>query len=391
MIRKVLIGLGALVGLLLLALATTYLATMPEALPRDAQSHAWLSEGPFEVGLTERIWVDDTRETAANGDAPGLPSRTLASNIWYPVEGAGSLPLVVHSHGFVSERSDLAYVAELLASHGYVVVAANFPLTHGGATGGPNANDLVNQPADISFLIDSVLQLAGEDKPFAGTIDSSRIGLMGYSLGGITTTLATYHPRLRDDRVAAAISIAGPSAGLTSRFYRTSDVPFMMIAGTLDALINFEYNAAIIPERVSNSMLIGIEGGTHLGFGSIAEPWLRLMDHPDSLGCAAVLANADADPSALIAELGDAGNGIVLEEEIPGICESMPTESALHPARQQRVTSAAVLAFFESAFSTDRARRQDADSYLRSALQAEFEEVRFSSAATQARTILQEL
>lgn len=391
MMRKILVGLGALVGLLLLALVATYLATMPETLPRDAQSHAWLSEGPFEVGLSERTWVDETRATAANGDVPGLPSRTLASNIWYPLDGEGSLPLVVHSHGFVSERSDLAYVAELLASHGYVVVAANFPLTHGGAPGGPNANDLVNQPADVSFIIDSVLQLAGEDKPFAGTLDPSRIGLMGYSLGGITTTLATYHPRLRDDRVAAAISIAGPSAGLTNSFYRTSDVPFMMIAGTLDALINFEYNAAIIPERVSNSMLIGIEGGTHLGFGSIAEPWLRLMDHPDSLGCAAVLANADADPSALIAELGAARDGIVLEDDIPGICEIVPTESALHPARQQSVTSAATLAFFESAFASDVARRQDADSYLRSALQDEFEVVRFSSAATQARTILQEL
>ena len=87
---------------------------------------------------------------------------------------------------------------------------------------------------------------------------------MGYSLGGITTTLATYHPRLRDPRVAAAISIAGPSAGLVSKFYETTDVPFMMIPGTLDALIDFEYNAAVIPKRVQNSVLIGIEGGAHL-------------------------------------------------------------------------------------------------------------------------------
>ena len=83
----------------------------------------------------------------------------------------------------MSERTDLGYNAELLASYGYVVVAANFPLTAGGTAGGPNANDLVNQPSDVSFLIDSVLQLSGEAKSFAGEIDSSRIALMGYSLG----------------------------------------------------------------------------------------------------------------------------------------------------------------------------------------------------------------
>lgn len=390
MIRKIGLGLCALVGLLLVLVALGYFLTMPEALPRDSQSRAWLSQGPYSVGQSETLFIDQSRKTAANGDAAELPNRSLPSSIWYPAGNTDSHPLIVHSHGFVSERSDLSYVAELLASHGYVVLAANYPLTNGAAPGGPNANDLVNQPADISFLIDSVLQLSGDEKPFDGEIDSARIGLMGYSLGGITTTLATYHPRLRDDRVAAAISIAGPAAGLTSRFYLTSDVPFLMIAGTQDALINFEYNAAIIPARVRNSALIGIEGGTHLGFGSIAEPWLRLMDQPDNLGCAAVLANADADPSALLSELGDARDGIVIDADIPGICEIMPEEEALHPARQQMVTSAAVLAFFESVFAEDLGRMQEADAVLRTALDADFEEVRFSSSPQQ-RLILREL
>lgn len=381
MVRKIALGLISLFGLLLIGAAVTYLATMPERVPEDTDSAEWLQAGRFSVGSSELVLVDESRETMANGDAPRLSNRTFPTTVWYPENGEGDHPLVIHSHGFVSERTDLAYAAELLASNGYVVAAANYPLTAGGTAGGPNADDLVHQPVDISFLIDSLLALSGSDKPFAGNLDDSRIALMGYSLGGITTTLATYHPRLRDERVKAAISIAGPSAGLVSKFYETTDVPFMMIAGTLDALIDFEYNAAVIPERVRNSLLIGIEGGTHLGFGGISEPWLRLMDHPDGLGCTAVLSNLGSDPNAPFIPLGDESDGIVLDPSIPSVCETMPTEKALHPARQQMITSIAVFAFLEYIFADDLNRQKDAYDVLSRSLSADLPEASFSSLA----------
>lgn len=379
MVRKIALGLAGVLGLLLIGLAVTYLVTMPLSLPKDSSSEEWLQGGPFAVGFSDFVLVDESRETMANGDAPELSNRTFPTSVWYPENGEGNYPLVIHSHGFVSERTDLAYVAELLASHGYVVAAANYPLTAGGTPGGPNADDLVNQPTDVSFLIDSLLQFSGSNKPFAGELDPSRIALMGYSLGGITTTLATYHPRLRDPRVAAAISIAGPSAGLVSEFYETTDVPFMMIAGTLDALIDFEYNAAVIPKRVQNSVLIGIEGGTHLGFGSISEPWLRLMNHPDGLGCTAVLSNLGSDPNAAFVALGDESDGIVLDSDTPALCETMPIEKALHPARQQMVTSIAALSFFEFVFNKDPAKRQAAYEQLSNTLPADMSEAKFSA------------
>ena len=381
MVRKITLGLVGIGGLLFIGLAVTYLVTMPEPLPQDSASEKWLQGGPFVVGHYDFVLVDESRETMANGDAPRLSNRTFPTSVWYPENGEGNYPLVIHSHGFVSERTDLAYIAELLASHGYVVAAANYPLTAGGTPGDPNADDLVNQPSDVTFLIDSLLELSGSDKPFAGELDPSRIALMGYSLGGITTTLATYHPRLRDERVAAAISIAGPSAGLVSKFYETTDVPFMMIAGTLDALIDFEYNAAVIPQRVHNSVLIEIEGGSHLGFGSISEPWLRLMNHPDGLGCTAVLSNLGSDPNAAFVALGDASDGIVLDANIPEVCATMPSEKALHPARQQMVTSIAALSFFEFVFNEDPAKRQAAYEQLSNALPTDMSEAKFTTAS----------
>ncbi len=382
MIRKITLGIAGLLGFLLVLAVVTYWMTMPESLSEDADTLEWLQPGPFSVGIYDFVLVDESRETMANGDAPSLSNRTFPTSVWYPENGEGNYPLVIHSHGFVSERSDLAYVAELLASHGYVVAAANYPLTAGGTPGGPNADDLVNQPTDVSFLIDSLLQLSDNNKPFAGELDPSRIALMGYSLGGITATLATYHPRLRDERVKAAISIAGPSAGLVSKFYETTDVPFMMIAGTLDALIDFEYNAAVIPERVQNSILIGIEGGTHLGFGGISEPWLRLMNHPDGLGCTAVLSNLGSDPNAAFIPLGDESDGIVLDPNIPNVCETPPTEKALHPGTQQMITSAAVLAFLEYVFDEDPRRQDDAYDELNSSLPSELPQASFTSLAT---------
>lgn len=378
MLRRIGLGIGGLLAALLIVTVTAYFYTMPELPADDSDSAQWLRPGPFAVGMSRIEFVDESRETAANNNARRLPTRTFPASIWYPENGAGNYPLVLHSHGFLSERTDLDYVAEQLASYGYVVAAADYPLTSEAARGGQNANDLINQPTDVSFLIDSMLKLSANDKPFNGNIDSSRIALMGYSLGGITTTLATYHPRLRDERIKAAISIAGPAAGLVSKFYETSDVPFMMIAGTLDALINFKTNAAIIPDRVRNSVLVEITGGTHLGFVSLAEPMLRFMNHPDGLACSDVLANLDENPYATSAALGDETDGIVIDADAPEICASIPSGKAVHPGRQQFITTIAVLSFLEYVLNENPARREKAYSQLSSSLALEFQEAGFS-------------
>lgn len=375
MIQKIAKGLGALLALVGVVLVLLYFFTMPEALPRNSESSQWLRSGPYSVGILETVFVDNARPTSANNGFPGAPNRSFPTRIWYPEDTEGSLPLILHSHGFVSSRTDLAYAAEHLASYGYIVAAADYPLTSGATPGGPNANDLVNQVTDVPFLIDSLLGLTDVDKPFDGEIDSSRIGLMGYSLGGLTATLATYHPRLRDERIKATVSIAGPSAALTSDFYTTSDIPFLMIGGTLDALVDFQANAAVIPERVNNSALLRITGGTHLGFASIAEPMLRLMNHPDGLGCSAVLSNLDEDPNALYIPLGTDTNGIVLDPNIPAVCQTMPSEKALHPGRQHMATQIALLAFFESVFAEDAMARELALEQLAGGLESEMPEV----------------
>ena len=79
-----------------------------------------------------------------------------------------------------------------------MVVAGNFPLTHRAAPGGPQILDVVNQPGDVSHLIDVMLGVNGQQRVLDLEIDPDRVALVGVSLGGLTATLAGYHPRLRD-------------------------------------------------------------------------------------------------------------------------------------------------------------------------------------------------
>ncbi len=377
MLKKILKGLaGLLVSAVILGLVV-YIATGAPQPASDSSSRAWLENGPYSIGSSDLVLVDGTRPTAENRGFPGKDDRSFNTTIWYPSDFDGPYPLVVHSHGIVSSRTELAYLAEALASRGYVVVAADYPLTSGATEGGANAADVINQPADISFLIDSVINLQGTDKPFPGTIDQSRIGLTGFSLGGLTTYLATYHPRWRDPRIAAAVAIAGPSAIFAPEYFRTTSVPLLAIAGTADALIEHRRNAEDIPRRAANASLVTIEGGSHLGFTGLADPMFRFSDNPDTLGCGAVMAVLGDDPNATFTTLGNIEDGIDPNRDMPGICD-YGYPATTHPGRQHMITKVAAVSFLESVFNTSAEQRSAARLQLESALAEDFEEVSFS-------------
>ena len=358
-----------------------YVATGPERPDSESASAAWLESGAYRVGRAELVFVDDTRPTGENRGFPAKPQRTLPTTLWFPRELEAALPLIIHSHGIVSNRTEMAYLAESLASHGYLVAATDYPLTSGSTAGGANAADVVNQPADISFLIDSLLGMRDGQKPFSGLIDESRIGLSGYSLGGLTTYLATYHPAWRDSRIAAAVAIAGPSAIFAPRFFETTAVPVLAIAGTSDALIEHSRNAADLGTRARNLSVITIEGGTHLGFIGLADPAFRFMDNPDTLGCTAVMAVLGENPNAPFETMGSPADGIDPARDLPGICD-YGYGDATHPGRQQMITEIATLSFFESVFNTDPTRRERARQQLTEHIAADFSEASFEPAQT---------
>ena len=122
-----------------------------EHFPPGSVSAQRIEPGPWTVSVFEETFVDRRR-----------PERALTGSVGYPAEAqAGRGPLLVFSHGFTSLRHSGRYLAEHLAGHGFVVVAVDYPLTSMRAPGGPMLEDVVNQPGDIRFLIDTLLGYSG--------------------------------------------------------------------------------------------------------------------------------------------------------------------------------------------------------------------------------------
>lgn len=387
---KLLLKLLGTVGVLL-SLLTVYIifSHQPTEFPAGSESEVRLAAGPWSVARLDEVFVDRDRPTQANGDYPGDDERVLDGNVWYPFEAeAGPRPLLVFSHGFTSARSNGAYLAEHLASHGFVVVAVDYPLTHMRAPGGALVEDVVNQPGDVSFLIDTLLGYSAvSGHALSGKIDPGRIGVLGISLGGLTSTLAGFHPQWRDPRIGAVLSIAGPSNFFTREFFAVVDMPFMMLAGDLDVLVPYVSNAAPIPGKKPGAELVTVSGGSHTGFSG-GTALLRAMDNTDAIGCWSVGRYIEAGAQSQ-------WDGLFGPEEF-GIDYSAPNElctleslpKAMNVLRQQMIARVVIAAFFEEHLSDDPSVQQSAARFLSSVSVAEIPELSYlKSAVGDARDI----
>lgn len=351
----------------------------PEPFPEGTQSAALLQPGSLAIANYEETFIDSSRPTEANGDFAGEPERRLQGMVWHPQNrDAGPFPLVIYSHGFTSTWQGGAYLADQLARLGYVVVAVDYPLTNFAAPGGPNPKDVVNQPADISFIIDTLLEHStNEGHALEGMIDSARIGVTGISLGGLTTTLVSFHPEMRDPRIGAALSIAGPTAIFTDKFFSFAQVPFLMLAGDIDALVPYDSNAAPVIAKVPGAQLISLAGGSHTGFAGPAAP-LRWLDNPDAIGCYMVKSNVDesvADPWFELIGTPEQGIDYNAANEL---CLMDPLPPAMNVLRQQMISSLVVTSFFQSIFAPSAAQREQSARFLSDIIANELAEVSYA-------------
>ena len=351
----------------------------PMPLASGSLSENLLQTGPHAVTSFDIKLIDNTRHTSANGDYPGDNFRALPATVWHPKDlNNGPFPLIIHSHGFSSMRAGGRYLAEHLASLGYVVVAADFPLTNFFAPGGPQVKDVIHQPGDVTFLIDTLLEWnADPQHAFFSKIEPQHIGAMGISLGGMTTTMVAYDPNRRDQRIAAAVSLAGPTNMFSSQYFRTTSIPFMMLATKQDALVNYEENAKPVLDKVTNATLVTLSKASHTGFADSAR-YLRWMNNPDALGCFVVMRNLDKEEKPWVALLGTEEDGI--EQNISlRICEQDPLPAAMNPIHQQQLTILAVSSFFQSHFAKQDADKQRYRAYLMETMSEELPEIRINS------------
>ncbi len=347
-------------------------ALAPQGPPAGSESAKRLADGPYRVVQRDLDLVDASRPTPPNHGAPGSPERRLATSVWAPEGVAGPAPVVVYSHGFTSSRHEAEPLARHLASHGYVVVAPDFPLSNNDAPGGATLRDVASQPGDLRFLLDALLDPAtGARLPV--DLDASRIGAVGLSLGGLTTTLVAFHPELRDPRVRAAVSIAGPGALFARRFFGSADLPFLMVAGTDDLIVDYSANAPPILERVPHAALLTLAGGSHVGFAGGLPFVIDFWSNPDTLGCRELLRRLpqDLDGPSPFAALGGAEQGIVLDAGGPPPCSRHAEALAMRPRRQQILLHLGVRAFLDAELGATAEERRAAWSYLTTTLPRE--------------------
>lgn len=376
-----------LVTVLVLVAAVIFTAALlffkrSEPIPAGTVSAARLEAGPYRVAVSDYVITDTSRPTDANGAYGGSPHRELPIKVWQPqlADGkmpatSGGFPLLLYSHGFSGTKDDPAYLARFLASHGYILVAMDFPLTNLHAPGGPAVLDVVNQPGDISFVLDTMLDWNRDpDRVWYRQIDPGRIGLIGHSLGGMTTVLATYHPRLLDPRIAAAVSLAGPLEMFGRQLFAPFDLPFLMLASDADPMVDYHKNAAVLLCRVNNAVLVTLHRASHTGFTDQAS-YLRFLDNPDRLGCWMVAKKVNEETPMedmpLYRLLGSEREGI-LRAPPEGICLDT-LETAMPVGRQHDLTQLAVLAFLETAFGATAEIRQQNRHYLQTILAREID------------------
>lgn len=354
--------------------------------PDGATTQDFLAPGSYGVGVRTLPLVDETRPTAAHGAIPAELSRKLTTEVWYPTAphagsplrdvpaAGGRFPLVLYSHGYSDNRTGEAYIAEALASRGIIVASPDFPLTNL-ATVTRVPADIVNQPGDVRFVLDRMLELAGTPSSWLeGRVDRHRIAASGLSYGGLTTLLVAFHPTLRDPRVHAAAALAPVACALGPLFYRAAKPPLLLVQGTQDLLVPIELNAdrAYALSR-SPRELIALENASHSAFtGLLTLPSAVSYDVP--FGCPVVVREFGTDLGGAAA-LNDPASGIdVADCSIP--CQGAPpTNTPMQAVRQHELTQAAVVAFFESRFRKSRAAR----CFLRQGLAQENSDVQVRS------------
>ena len=135
-----------------------------------------------------------------------------------PAYDGRRFPLLVFAHGFGANGPPTA-----ACSAGSPWPASwwlpTFPLSNNAAPGGPRLRDYVNQPADVSFVIDEMLRLdADQASPYAGLLRRHRIAAAGHSLGGITT-IGLLNDCCIDPRIDAFIPMSGVSPALSGRHF----------------------------------------------------------------------------------------------------------------------------------------------------------------------------
>jgi len=212
--------------------------------------------------------VDRSRPTRANGDQPRRDERAVPTRLYLPAERSAPLPLFVWAHGLGGDGAAYDGLVCPVAAAGYAVAAPTFPLSNGAAPGGQTFDAYLDQPADVSFVIDEVLSRYGPaGTARAGVLDGERIGAGGHSLGAITTEGLVANTCCADPRLKAAVEVDGSPRPYPGGRVQARGVPTLVVHGEEDDLFPLEEGRAVYDRAEAPKAFLVLEGAGHNPFG----------------------------------------------------------------------------------------------------------------------------
>jgi len=288
------------------AASDTTTVAMPEGpLPSELGTHA---VGRRSITLTDAdrdgrelvvdIWYPADPDAAAVAPKsvyafiPGIEFTSEVAAADVPVEAGDPYPFLIYSHGSGGLRFVASTTAELLASHGFVVAAAD----HTGntafdsflGTSSPREQVAIDRAADTAFVITEMLaEAAADGTPLSGAIDPDRIGIYGHSFGGYTSLAAVSgHDGVPPDtRIKAAVGQAPYTGLLTDAELEAVDVPTLLLSGTKDETTPIPDNTERPWALVSGRPLyrVDITDAGHQSFVDVCDYQELLATMPDAL------------------------------------------------------------------------------------------------------------
>ncbi|MDN4524027.1 alpha/beta hydrolase family protein [Fictibacillus fluitans] len=278
--------------------------------------------GKYEVGTVVKYWSDKSR-TETLGERKGK-ARELPVQIWYPANqnqgvvrkapyifglnaaggemqrkyniptflfsylenvstyselkakpASGQFPVVLFSHGFPASRFNYTYLAEEMASHGYVVVAMEHTY-HSLITtlGDGRAASLVKTPSpvqlnawdkiidniwsrDTSFILDQLekVQAGTIQTPLKEKLDLTRIAVAGHSFGGANAADSL----MKDSRIKIGANLDGTFFGSQLQNNKLTK-PFLYVT---TKPIDHEKDIDMPPQKQLNDMNMSKEQFKH--------------------------------------------------------------------------------------------------------------------------------
>lgn len=257
----------------------------------DAPPYA--QTGPYAIGvadvtiagedrdLTTTIWYPATGENEAIAHNFVTPFRVEGRGIreGQPATENAPYPLVIFSHGSGGSRVLGLFITEHLASHGYVVMAADHPGNSASELGNDDfATNYAQRPIDVLRQIDYAADVINApDGLLDGLIDTEQVGVIGHSFGGLTALLAG-GGRLNTDQLSAHCD-EQPESGVC---FLLPLVEGIATARGLDAVPQGAWPQTTDP-RIKAIVALAPWNGPILSVDDIAIPTLTLVGESDSV------------------------------------------------------------------------------------------------------------